>query len=239
MITSRMIPQGALSTRLLLRYKAMRMTSVSLTGIQRQSDAEYRSAIEAFRVSPDQGFAKLQDLGAIREIPYLKCGRPVAETYREMSADPGKSVLVNAATHEEIGRATHSIREELKQSGLLGRSEVLQQHIPLQWTEAQKKDTSNYQPGQVLVSHRSSHGVEKHEALAVMDAVGDTVRTCNDRGEDVSVNLTQARSYSVPKANSQVVGLVFGEPLMLERGTQKHERPSRVKVFWEPFPIGG
>jgi hypothetical protein len=188
------------------------MTSVSLTGIQRQSNAEYRAAIEAFRVSPDQGFAKLQDLGAIREIPYLERGQAVADAYREMSADPGKSVLVVAATHEEIGRVTHSIREDLKQSGVLGRSEMLQQHIPLQWTEAQKKDIANYQPGQVLVFHRSSHGVEKHEALAVTGA-GDTVRTRNDRGEDVSLNLTQARSYSVHE--SRDIDVAVGDKLLL------------------------
>ncbi len=66
------------------------MKSVSLTGIQRQSNAEYRAAIEAFRVSPDQGFAKLQHLGAIREIPYLERRQAVADVYREMSADPGR-----------------------------------------------------------------------------------------------------------------------------------------------------
>lgn len=90
---------------------------------------------------------------------------------------------------------------------------MLQQHIPLQWTEAQKKDIANYQPGQVLVFHRSSHGVEKHEALAVTGANGDTVRTRNDRGEDVSVNLTQARSYSVHE--SRDIDVAVGDKLLL------------------------
>ncbi len=210
---TRQIQSVESSDALRILERESRMTSISLTGIQRQSNAEYRSAIKAFRVSPDQGFAKLQDLGAIREIPYLERGQAVADAYREMSADPGKSVLVVAATHEEIGRVTHSIREELKRSGVLGRSEVLQQHIPLQWTEAQKKDIANYQHGQVLVFHRSSHGVEKHEALAVTGASGDTVRTRNDRGEDVSVNLTQARSYSVHE--SRDIDIAVGDKLLL------------------------
>ena len=144
----------------------------------------------------------MQELGAIREIPYLERGQAVADAYRERSADPGKSVLVVAATHEEIGRVTHSIREELKQSRALGKGETLQQHIPLQWTEAQKKDIANYQSGQVLVFHRSSHGIEKHEALAVTGANADTVRTRNDRGEDVSVNLTQARPIKLMRVET-------------------------------------
>jgi hypothetical protein len=54
-----------------------RMTSVSLTGIQRQSNLEYRDAIETFRKSPDQGFAKLQDMGAVREVPYMERAQAV------------------------------------------------------------------------------------------------------------------------------------------------------------------
>ena len=118
---TRQIQSVESSDALRILERESRMTSVSLTGIQRQSNAEYRSAIETFRVSPDQGFAKLQDLGAIREIPYLERGQAVADAYREMSADPGRKVLVVAATHEEIGRVTHSIREELKQSLEWGR----------------------------------------------------------------------------------------------------------------------
>lgn len=194
---TRQIQSVESSDALRILERESKMTSVSLTGIQRQSNAEYRAAIEVFRTSADQGFAKLQDIGAIREIPYLERGQAVADTYRAMTADPGKSVLVVAATHEEIGRVTHSIREGLKQDGVLGQGETLQQHIPLQWTEAQKKDIANYQPGYVLVFHRSSRGIEKHEALTVIATAGDALRVRNDRGEDVSVSLTQARSFSV------------------------------------------
>lgn len=210
---TRQIQSVESSDALRILERESKMTSVSLTGIQRQSNPEYRAAIEAFRVSPDQGFARLQDLGAIREVPYLERGQAVAGLYRDMSVDPGKSVLVVAATHEEIGRVTHSIREELKQHGALGKGEVLRQHIPLQWTEAQKKDIANYQPGQVLVFHRSSHGIDKHQALAVTGTNGDAVSTRNDRGEEISVKLTQARSYSVHESRS--IDVAAGDKLLL------------------------
>ena len=70
-------------------------------------------------------------------------------------------------THEEIGRITHAIRGDMKQDGELERGMVFERHAPLQWTEAQKKDLSNYQEGQILQFHRSSHGISKHEALVV------------------------------------------------------------------------
>lgn len=208
------------SDALRILERESKMTSVSLTGIQRQSNAEYRAAIETFRQSPDVGFAKLQELGAIREIPYLERGQAVADTYRVMTMDPRKSVLVVAATHEEIGRVTHSIREGLKQTGALGSGETLQQHISLQWTEAQKKDIANYQPGQVLVFHRSSHGFEKHEAVTVMAAAGDALRVRNERNEDVSVNLTQARSFSVHEKRN--IDVASGDKLLL-MGNRKED----------------
>ena len=137
-----------------------------------------------------------------------------------MTVDPRKSVLVVAATHEEIGRVTHSIRKDLKQTGALGSGETLQQHISLQWTEAQKKDIANYQPGQVLVFHRSSHGIEKHEALTVIGAGGDSLRVRNERGEDVSVNLTQGRSFSVHERRN--IDVASGDKLLL-MGNRKEE----------------
>ena len=190
-----------------------RMTSVSLTGIQRQSNLEYRDAIETFRKSPDQGFAKLQDMGAVREVPYVERAQAVADVYRELTAGQNRKVLVVAPTHEEIGRVTNAIREDLKQRAVLGDDDTLHRHIPLQWTEAQKKDISNYQPDQVLVFHRASHGIEKYEALTVTNVSGSSIHTMNERGEDKSVSLTQARSFSVHERTE--IEIAAGDKLLL------------------------
>jgi ATP-dependent exoDNAse (exonuclease V) alpha subunit len=194
---TRQIQSVESSDALRILERESRMTSVSLTGIQRQSNPEYREAIETFRQSPDQGFAKLQDLGAVREVPYIERAQAVADIYREMTAEPGRKVLVVAPTHEEIGRVTQAIREDLKQRSILGAGETLQRHIPLQWTEAQKKDISNYQPEQVLVFHRASRGIEKHETLKVTGISSSSIKATNERGEEESVSLTQAGSFSV------------------------------------------
>jgi hypothetical protein len=36
--------------------------------VQRQSSTEYRDAIQTFRQSPEQGFDKFEQLGAVREV---------------------------------------------------------------------------------------------------------------------------------------------------------------------------
>jgi ATP-dependent exoDNAse (exonuclease V) alpha subunit len=59
------------------------MKSVSRTGVQRQTQAEYRDAIQTLRKAPEQGFQKLEQLGAIREVPYLERPQAVASAYRE------------------------------------------------------------------------------------------------------------------------------------------------------------
>jgi ATP-dependent exoDNAse (exonuclease V) alpha subunit len=141
---TRQIQSVESSDALRILERESRMTSVSLTGIQRQSNPEYREAIQIFRQSPDQGFAKLQEIGAVREVPYLERANAVADVYRDMTANSGRSVLVVAATHEEVGRLTHAIREDQKQHGQLSGGVVLDRHVPLQWTEAQKKDIANY-----------------------------------------------------------------------------------------------
>jgi ATP-dependent exoDNAse (exonuclease V) alpha subunit len=201
------------SDALRILERESRMTSVSLTGNQRQSNRDYREAIETFGRSPDQGFAKLQDLGAVREVPDIDRTQKVADVYREMTAEPGRRVLVVAPTHEEIGRITKAIREDLKQRSVLGVGETLHRHIPLQWTEAQKKDISNYELGQVLVFHRSSHGVEKREALTVTGTSGSGINVTNERGEEKSVSLTQARSFSVHERRE--IEVAAGDKLLM------------------------
>jgi ATP-dependent exoDNAse (exonuclease V) alpha subunit len=210
---TRQIQSVESSDALRILERESRMTSVSLTGIKRQSNPEYREAIETFRQSPDQGFAKLQDLGAVREVAYIERAQAVADIYREMTAEPGRKVLVVAPTHEEIGRVTQAIREDLKRRSVLGAGETLQRHIPLQWTEAQKKDISNYQPEQVLVFHRASRGIERHEALTVTGISGSSINATNQRGEEKSVSLTQVRSFSVHERRE--IEVAAGDKLLM------------------------
>ena len=110
-------------------------------------------------------------------------------------------------------RITQAIREDLKHRSVLGDGETLQRHIPLQWTEAQKKDISNYQPDQVLVFHRASHGIEKYEALTVTGVSGSSIHTINERGEEKSVSLTQARSFSVHERTE--IEVAAGDKLLM------------------------
>jgi conjugative relaxase-like TrwC/TraI family protein len=210
---TRQIQSVEASDALRILERESQMKSVSLTGVQRQTQAEYRDAVQTLRDSPEQGFEKLEKLGAVREVPYLDTARTVAAAYRELAADPIRRVLVVAGTHEEIGRITHAIRGDMKQDGELERGMVFERHAPLQWTEAQKKDLSNYQEGQILQFHRSSHGISKHESLIVERANASQIVARDQHGVERRVSPTQARSFSVHERHQ--IEVAPGDRLLL------------------------
>jgi ATP-dependent exoDNAse (exonuclease V) alpha subunit len=101
----------------------------------------------------------------------------------------------------------------MKQRGELDRGIVSQRYVPLQWTEAQKKDLVNYKSGQVLLFHRSSHGIEKHEALIVerTNKLGIVAR--DQDGMERMVSPIQVRSFSVHER--QQIEVAPGDRLLL------------------------
>jgi ATP-dependent exoDNAse (exonuclease V) alpha subunit len=184
-----------------------------LTGVQRQTNAQYREAIQTLRQSPEQGFEKLERLGAVHEVPFSERGQVVADLYREMTADPSRRVLVVAPTHEEINRVTQAIRHDLSERGLLGAGVMMDRYVPLQWTEAQKRDLSNYREGQVLVVHRAARSMERHEALTVSRVDAGAVVARNSRGEERTFTPSQTRSFSVHERRA--IEVAPGDRLLL------------------------
>lgn len=210
---TRQIQSIEASDALRILERESQMKSVSLTGVQRQTHPEYRDAIQTLRHAPEQGFQKLETLGAVREVPIAQRSRTVADLYREMTADPARRVLVVAPTHEEIGRVTRAIRNDLAESGQLGGSVMMERYVPLQWTESQKRDFSNYQKGQVLVIHRTARGMEKHEALTVNRVESGMLVAQNAHGEERTFTSSQTRSFSVHEQCS--IAVAPGDRLLL------------------------
>jgi conjugative relaxase-like TrwC/TraI family protein len=120
-----------------------RLKSVSLSQVQRQTLAEYRTAVEELRQNPAHGFRQLEQMGAVREIDWQLRPQEVSQAYRDAIAQPNakgqtREVLVVAPTHEEIRRLTEAIRADRHRAGDLGESAPLTRYVPLNWTEAQK-----------------------------------------------------------------------------------------------------
>ena len=204
------------------------LKSVCLFEVQRQTNAEYKAAVEALRIHPAEGFSKLEAMGAIREVDWRLRGQEVSQAYREAAAVPNakgemRSVLVVAATHDEIKSITHAIRQDRQRAGELTKGETFVQHKALNWTEAQKKQTKNYQPGHVLEFHKAVKGVAKNEALEVVSADKSAVTARKTTGENVKITARQANAFGV--FEKQDLEISAGDKLLLRSQLARQEFP--------------
>jgi ATP-dependent exoDNAse (exonuclease V) alpha subunit len=178
------------------------LKSVSLSEVQRQTAHGYRDAIQELRRDPERGFDKLEQIGAVREVPWSDLAQAVQQAYSEAQAQINAkgqpcSVLVVAATHEEISHITDAIRAERTRTGELGQSTHQQHHVPLNWTSAEKNDVRNYADGQVLEFHRAVKGVARHESLEVIGVENVKVVARNARGEERQFTGKEAKCFEV------------------------------------------
>ena len=121
---SRQIQSVEACDALRILEKESRLKSIPLTQVQRQTAGDYREAIQELRRDPERGFAKLNAMGAVREVAWAERAQEVAKEYREAQDQPNHAggqptVLVVCATHEEIDRVTEAIRADRKAAGKL------------------------------------------------------------------------------------------------------------------------
>jgi len=188
------------------------LKSISLTGVQRQTNPDYREAIKMMRSSPEEAFGKLEELGAIREVHIFDRSQAVADLHREFRVK-GQDTLVVAGTHEEISHINDAVRQDRKEHGELGAGRYFDTHVSLQWTAAQKQDISNYQEGLVLQFNRNTKVANRHESLAVVRVGSESLVARKGTGEEVTISPTNVRAFSVYECKA--IEVASGDSLML------------------------
>jgi hypothetical protein len=188
------------------------LKSISLTGVQRQTNPDYREAIKMMRSSPEEGFGKLEELGAIREVHIFDRSQAVADLHREFRIK-GQDTLVVAGTHEEISHINEAIRQDRKEHGELGAGRYFDTHVSLHWTAAQKHDISNYQEGLVFQFQRDTKLADRHESLEVVRVGPESLVARKATGEEVSISPNSVRAFSVYERKA--IEVSAGDTLML------------------------
>jgi conjugative relaxase-like TrwC/TraI family protein len=186
--------------RILERESGLRR--VSLTQVQRQTPEAYRQAVEALREHPARGFEQLEAMGAVREVACADRSRSVAEAWREAQRHLNahgqpSSVLVVCATHDDIAHMTAAIRAERQQADELGEGVRVDRYVPLHYTLAQKSDLRQFDEGQVLVFHRGTPDVRRHEALEIVRVEPHQLVGRTEMGVDHVVTATHAEAFDV------------------------------------------
>ena len=189
--------------------KESRLKTVTLTQVQRQTRKDYRAAMEELRRNPQRGFAKLDAMGAVREVGFSDRADTIAGAF----ADSKGRTLVVCATHDEIDRVTEAIRDRKKASGQLGERVALTRHVSLNWTKAQKADLQNYRPGQMLGFHRPVRGISKNEAVEVVGVAENGIAIRSSDGTRSTVSKRHAGSFDVSEAKP--IEVSAGDRLLL------------------------
>lgn len=143
-----------------------------LTEIRRQTEPGYKKAIEAIAQgtgkAAQKGFDALDRMGMVTEASGEERHQLLVKDYMK-AQDEGRSALIIAPTHAEGQKLTDEVRAALKERGALGTEHKFIARKSTGWTDAQKGDARNYEPGMVLEWHQNAKGFKRGEKAVVID----------------------------------------------------------------------
>ena len=136
--------------------------------IRRQSGS-YRDAIAALASDDvERGYAILEAMGAVREVPDAQREHALAGAYLETIA-AGRTALVISPTHREGERVTVMIRDRLRAAQHLGADDrEFVRYRDTGWTAAQRADPRNYAEGLSIRAHQHMPGIRAGAVCAVV-----------------------------------------------------------------------
>jgi hypothetical protein len=151
----------------------------------------------------DKAFAKLLELGAVTEAltddgRLYQCA---ADAYLSATKQ-GRSALLVSPTWAEIEAVTDKVRDTLKAQGVLGQhEESVAVFDSLSWTEAQKKNASQFVPGQRLRFVRPTKTFAQGETAEVISVEGQSLKLRRADGSEAAFSPSRsAASFDVGEA---------------------------------------
>jgi conjugative relaxase-like TrwC/TraI family protein len=209
------VPRGD-ALRIIEQYSSYRFSE--LTTIRRQKPAAFRQVVElAAAKQTDKAFAKLMELGAVSEAPtddgqlYQKAAHAYLSATKQ-----GRSALLVSPTWAEIDAVTEKVREALKTDGAISKNdEAVTAFDSFSWTEAQKKNASQYEPGQRLRFIRKTHKFERGDTVEVAAVMENGLRVRRPDGTEVDfIPASTSASFDVGEARELKVAA--GDWLLLQ-----------------------
>lgn len=195
-----------------------------LTTIRRQKPEAFRDVVElAAGKQPDKAFAKLLELGAVTEAltDDGQLYQKAADAYLS-AIKQGKSALLVSPTWAEIEAVTDKVRQTLKADGVVSQhEEAVTVFESLSWTEAQKKNPGQFQPGQRIRFVRATKTFAKNEAAEVVgiDQAGPgpiSLRLRRPDGSEVFFNPSRCAASSIDVGEARELKVAPGDWLLLQ-----------------------
>jgi ATP-dependent exoDNAse (exonuclease V) alpha subunit len=148
------------------------MPVVEVTEILRQG-GDYKKAAKLLSEGRiGEAFEQLDKLGWIREVPDADRYQQLADCYLAAVSEKKrngeqKTALVVSPTHAELDRIQDAVRAGLKAKGKLGKERIVSAWVSAHLTDAQKKDVTQYEPGDLLQFFQNAKGYKKGSRLVV------------------------------------------------------------------------
>ncbi len=186
--------------------------------IYRQKSRSYKEAVQAISEGNiPAGFAKLESIGAIKDLPPGNPYQVLANDY-VAALKKGKTALVICPTHAEGHQVTKEIRSKLRDAKLLKGKEVTVPVLaPLPLTKAEKGDTRHYQAGLVLQFTQNCKGIQRGSRWTVSEIAGKDLQLKDDKGRSVLFPVSKVDDFEIYRQTE--IALVKGDMIRVTRNS--------------------
>ena len=211
------------------------MQSAHVNAVVRQK-GEYREVCEQLnKGNVDRAWSKLEELGFIKETiaDYDGMTGPEKQFAREAAAKTAheqlaqdyiealrerKSLLVVSPTHAEGEKVTGTLRNKLRQHGIIGATDREYVRLkPVDMTNAQKLEKESYTKGMVIQFHGKSGGHKQGERAKVMGTAFGKVWVRGPAGilTPLALKLGDGQKFTVYE--QEKINLAVGDRIRITR----------------------
>jgi len=192
--------------------------TAEITRIRRQQNVEYRQAVEDLaKGNVRDGFAKLDNMGAIKDVDPLKPNEELITDYIK-TIKKGKTALIVSPTNKQADAVSMELREKLRENRLLGKRELSAKKVTnLNLTEAEKSDWRNYSPGLIIRFNQNVKGIKRGSVWSVVSASEKQVNLNNGSGWTEIIPKDKTAAFDV--CSMSKIALSNGDKVRITRNS--------------------
>jgi conjugative relaxase-like TrwC/TraI family protein len=200
--------------RILNTVAGIRTSEVSK--IYRQRYEHYRQVVQDLADGQvGSAFEKLDNMGAIENVDPFDPNTKLVNDYAQ-AVSKGKSVLVISPTHAQSEDVTAEIRKKLRADDYLGKKEIqIDRLTNCNFTEAEKRDWRNMQPGMLVQFNQNLPGIKRGSLWTIEDASEKDVLIKDESEMYASLPLHKSKEYDILKKGT--MELSKGDKIRLTR----------------------
>lgn len=180
--------------------------------VRQKEKLGYRDAVQALAEGDTaKGFEKLEEMDSIVEIEdQQERHERIAQDYVESIKAPkirerdgsyrSRTAIVVSPTHGEGQAITDAIRGKLREEGMIAEEErSFEVQRNLSFTEAEKRDHQNYEPGMVVRFHRKMKDYERESTYEIVGISDQNKVMIQAKGKEeiTPLPLDRARQFQV------------------------------------------